>query len=143
MLIRSRKFQRMAETLLRVQRMTEAGGGEVLRTREELEDALERVGVSMTVARLMDPEALAHTLGGDAGKLWGVAEALYLDALLAEAEGRSERAAGSLRRAAVLFRRLEPGLDLPDGAVPPEERLREIELRTDGAARDGAGDGGA
>ena len=67
MLMRSQKFQRMAEILLRVQRMAEAGGGEVRRAREGLEEALERVGVSLAVARLMDPETLVRTLGGDAG----------------------------------------------------------------------------
>lgn len=126
MLIKSQKFQRMAETLLRVQQMVESEGGEVLRARQDLEDALQGVGVDMAVARLVDPETLARSLAGDAGKLWGVAEALYLDGVLAEAEGRDGEARERLRKSRVLFRRLEGGLDLPEGATPPGVRLEEI-----------------
>lgn len=137
MLIKSQKFQRLAETLLRVRQMVEGEGGETLEgarerldeAREGLDEALQAVGVDLAVARLVDPETLARTLEGDAGKLWGVAESLYLDGVLARAEGRGERAGDRLRKARVLFGRLEAGLELPEVAASPEERLREIDER--------------
>lgn len=131
MLIRSKKFQQMAEKLQRVQEAMEREGGEALRVRERLEEALQAVGVDMDVARLLDSASLVHALEADAGKLWGVAEALYLEALVAESVGQEDRVRDRLRKARVLFGRLEPGLDLPEAAASPEERLREIEARLD------------
>lgn len=132
MLIRSQKFQRMAEKLARVERMTEREGGEREELRKPLEEALRGVGVELATARLMDRETLARALEGDPARLWGVAEALYLDGVLAGAEGDEPRAEARLRKALALYGRLEPGLELPDEAAAPAERIEEIEARLEG-----------
>lgn len=129
MLIRSKKFQQMAEKLQRVAASVEREGGETVELRGRLEEALQAVGVDVDAARLLDAETLARALASDAGKLWSVAEALYLEGLLARAEGDEERAEARLGKAGVLFSHLEAGLDLPEAAASPEDRLREIERR--------------
>lgn len=131
MLIRSKKFQQMAEKLQRVQASLERAGGEVVDLRDRIEEALESAGVDVDAARLLDAGTLARALGSDVGKLWGVAEAMYLEGLVADAEGDRPRAEVRLRKARALFDRLETGLDLPDAAAEPGERLREIEARLD------------
>lgn len=129
MLIRSKKFQQMAEKLQRVQASMEREGGETLELRGRLEEALQAVGVDVEATRLLDAGTLARALASDPGKLWGVAEATYLEGRLAGSEGDRERARSRLRKAAVLFRALDPGVGLPDAAARPDERVRQIEAR--------------
>lgn len=124
---KAQKFQQMAEVLSRIQRMIEREGGEPSEVRERLAGVLVQLGVDLEVARLLDPETLAETLAGDVGKLWGVAEVLYLDAHLALAEERASEARVWLEKARRLYERVEPGLELPEGSAAPEARLRRID----------------
>lgn len=129
MLLKAQKFQRMAEALLRVQQMTESKGADPVRARRHLEKGLEELGVDLEVVRLLDAGTLADSLAGDPGKLWGAAEALYLEGLLAVAEDRRTEARERFRKARRLFARLEGDLELPEETVPPGKRLRDIETR--------------
>lgn len=129
MLLKAQKFQRMAEALLRVQQMAESGGGDPVRARRHLERGLEEMGVDLEVVRLLDSGTLADSLASEPGKLWGAAEALHLEGLLAAAEGRRGEADERFRKARQLFTRLEANLELPEGTVSPDERLREIGMR--------------
>jgi hypothetical protein len=131
MLLRAQKFQRMAEALLRVQQMAESKGADPVRARRHLEKGLEELGVDLEVVRLLDAGTLVESLAGDPGKLWGAAEALYLEGLLAAAEDHRTEARERFRKARRLFARLTGDLELPEDMVPLGERLREIGTRLD------------
>lgn len=131
-LSKAQQFQRLAQLLARIQEMIQARGGDPAVAREKLKDVAERVGVDLEVVRLLDPDTVAAILSpGGAGKVWSVAEVLYLEGILALAEGRDAasreaEAVDRLQRARRLYQHVEPGLDLPEGTPSPEERLREI-----------------
>lgn len=126
-LSRAREFERLAEVLARVQRMIESEGGAPARVREALEEAVGLLGVDLDVVRLLDLDTLSGSLVGDPGRLWGVAEVLYVEGVLAVEEGRPEVAEDRLRRARMLYARLEPGLEVPEGMTRPEARRRRID----------------
>lgn len=126
-MITAREFARLAGLLGRIEGLIEARGGDPAAVREKLAEAVERVGVDLDVVCLLEPDTVAAILApGGAGKLWGVAEVLYLEGILALAEEREPEAADRLERARRLYEHLEAGLDLPEGIPSPEERLRQI-----------------
>lgn len=130
-ILNAQQLQRLAESLLRLERMLEAEGGDASRIEEGLEEVAARLGAHLEIVRMADPGTLLAVLDpegrGDTGKLWAAAEILYLDGLLAGAEGRPEAARERMERAAFLYRRLAPDARLPEGVAAPEERLARIE----------------
>jgi hypothetical protein len=70
---------------------------------------------------------LAPGGGGDPGKLWVVAELLYLDWVAALAKRDEGAAADRNAKALLLFRRVGQGLGHPEGAPPPQERITTLE----------------
>jgi len=160
-LLKAQRLQRLAEKLGRIEsrlaraagQVEEAEAGEAAdgdaadgdkgggRPEMDLEEAAARAGVEMETLRRLDGATLARALspGGrpDPGRLWAAAELLYLDAVRARAEGQEASARRSLDKAARLYRRLGDGLELPEGATPPAERLAAIEERTVGEGEPG------
>lgn len=127
-LSRAQKFERIARILERIQAMIESEGGEPAEARRELEDVLRRIGVDLEVALLLDAATLADTLAaGGAGKLWSVAEVLYLRGVAERAHGREEESVLCLDKARRLFERLEETAELPEAATPPGRRRRQID----------------
>ncbi len=138
-LLKAQRLQRLAEKLGRIESRLAGASGELEGAEEELEEAAARTGVELEAVRRLDGATLVRALspGGrpDPGRYWTVAEILYLDALRAEAEGDAGTAGRRLRKARRLFERARgaAGLDLPEGAAPPEERIRAVEDRLDEA----------
>jgi hypothetical protein len=134
---KAQRLQRLAERLLEMQRRLEAGGGDATHIREGLEEAARRIGADLDIVRLAHPDTVLQVLapdgGGDPGKLWGVGEILYLDGLCWLATGDEDAGIASLQKARRLLARLPPDLSLPAGAVPPSERLREVDRILDAA----------
>ena len=128
----TKKYQRMAELLQRVQGEIEGEGGETLvRAEGGLEEAAREVGLALDVARLVDADTLVRTFAGgrdpDPGRCWAAAELLFLDGLLSRERGDGEGARDLLAKARALYGRIGEGLALPEGAVSAEERLRRLE----------------
>jgi hypothetical protein len=127
--LNAQQLQRLAESLLRLERLLEAEGGDPTVVREGLEEEAHRMGVHLEVVRLADPETLLQMhgpgAGGGPGKLWAMAEILYLDGLRARAEGHHVESDQRLETAMILFSQTDPGLELPEGYPAPEERMEE------------------
>ncbi len=131
---KAQQMQQLAELLLELERSLEREGGEPPHELvQRLDVEARNTGIPLDLLRLSHPDTLEEILApggsGDPGRMWGAAELLYLDGLLALAEGDSDQAADRLGKAERLYRRVEPGLELPEGAVPLEERraaLREL-----------------
>lgn len=127
-LSKAQKYERIARVLERIQGMIESEGGEPAEARRGLEDVLGRIGVDLEVALVLDAATLGDTLAaGGAGKLWSVAEVLYLQGRMELAENRPEEAVLRLRKARGLFERLDETSELPEGAASPHRRRREID----------------
>lgn len=146
-ILSSQRMQRLAQKLQQVEQGVERSGGEVedaldeaadeARDRpdtgidDELEDIAARSGVELSTVRRMDPGTLSRTLargpGGGGGRLWTAAEVLFMDGLAARARGEDAVARSRWEKAAVLYRELDEGLELPEEAMPPGERLARIE----------------
>lgn len=127
--LNAHQLQRLAEAMLRLERLLEAEGGDPAVVREGLEEEAHRMGVHLEVVRLADPETLLQMHGpeggGDPGKLWAIAELLYLDGLRARAEGHDVESDQRFETALNLFSRTDPGLEIPEGYPTPEERMDE------------------
>ena len=128
---KAQQMQQLARLLMRLETLLERVGGDASHELEEsLEDAAERTGVHLEILRLAGPETIEEVLapggGGDPGKVWGAAEVLFLDGLLAHAQGRAVEARDRLEKAHRLYLLLEPDLELPDEAVPPAQRIRSL-----------------
>lgn len=141
---KAEKLQRLADILRRVQEAVEAEGGELVRAREELDEVGRRAGLDLEVARVTDAATLEGVLAvggeGSSGRRWIAAEALFLDGLLAWAEGRDADALDRLEKARRLYRSLGEGLDLPEDATPPAARIRradELAARISEGSADG------
>ena len=155
-LLKAQRLQRLAEKLGRIESRLARASGEVeeaeageagtaeagadaaaggeaaaAEPEAELEEAAARAGVELETLRRLDGATLERALspGGrpDPGRFWAAAELLYLDAVRARAEGQADLARRSLQKARRLYRRADDGLDLPEGATPPAERLAAIE----------------
>ena len=140
--LNAQQLQRLAESLLRLERLLEAQGGDPPEIREGLEEAAHRMAVHLEVVRLADPDTLLGMhgpgSGGDPAKLWAMAELLFLDGLVCRAEGNHHEALARIETALALFPEVDPGLDLPESAPAPAERIRQ---GRDLVAADRAGDG--
>lgn len=127
--LNAQQLQRLAESLLRLERLLEAEGGDPTVVREGLEETAHRMGVHLEVVRLADPETLLQmhgpASGGDPGKLWAMAEILFLDGLRARAEGNDAEACQRFETATALFSRIDPELEIPEGYPAPEARMDE------------------
>jgi len=124
---KAQRMQQLAQQLLALQRRLEAGSGDTTHIREGLEEVARRVGVDLEIVRLAHPDTVLDVLapegGGDPGKVWAVAEVLFLDGIRARAEGEPGEGLDALRKARYLYRTLGEGLVLPDEATPPDQRL--------------------
>lgn len=157
-ILSAQRMQRLAEKLRRVEQSVERGGSELEDVREEgvseapsrqevhdleedLTSASARVGVDLQAARRMDAETLARMLSrgtvAGGGRLWAAAEILFVDGLTARVRGESTVARARWEKAAFLYRRLGAGLELPEGATPPPERIERIEAWMAESGRDG------
>lgn len=87
-------------------------------------------GLDLDVARRLDASMLLTWLAPldeiDPGRLWLLGELLYLDGLLANREGETERARTDLERAQTLLSRLEPQWRPQADLSSAAERLAEI-----------------
>lgn len=145
-ILSSQRMQRLAAKLQQVEEGVERAGGELEDVKEEaaddrgrpeaaVEDELAeiaaRAGVELSTARRMDGATLSRALsrgpGGGGGRLWTAAEVLFVDGLAARARGERRVARSRWEKSAYLYRQLDEGLDLPEDATPPEERLERIE----------------
>lgn len=127
----TRRFQRMVELLQRIQGQMEKEGGELAATVEEdLDAAAREAGLDLQVARLVDAATLEALLTGgahpDEGRIWAVAEVLYMDGLRARRQGMEDDFRLLLEKAAALYGHIGDDLALPAGSPGPGERLREI-----------------
>ena len=129
--LNAQQLQRLAESLLRLERQLEEAGADASHVREGLDEVASRVGVHLQIARLASPDTLLGVVSPgerkDSGKLWAVGEVLYLDGVRALAEGDPVEARGSWEKARLLLEHVEPGLDLPDDAASPRERVRDLD----------------
>lgn len=146
-ILSSQRMQRLAARLQQVERGVERAGGEVEDAEEEapdegrdrpeaaVEDDLSeiaaRAGVDLSTVRRMDAATLTRALsrgpGGGGGRLWAAAEVLYVDGLSARVRGEDSIARSRWEKAACLYRQLDEGLELPEGAVSPASRLERME----------------
>lgn len=145
-ILSSQRMQRLAAKLQQVEEGVERAGGELEDVKEEaaddrarpeaaVEDELAeiaaRAGVELSTARRMDGATLSRALsrgaGGGGGRLWTAAEVLFVDGLAARARGEDRVARSRWEKSAYLYRQLDEGLDLPEDATPPGERLERIE----------------
>lgn len=131
-LFNTQKYQRLAELEARVQKaIEEAGAGGLDWAEEELVEAAGMAGFDLHVARLLDGPSLEAVLrageDGSEGRVWVAAEALFIDGVLARAEGREEEALDRLAKARRLYARLDPELRLPGVGSSPRERGRLLE----------------
>lgn len=131
---KAQKLQRLAELLQEIQRRQEAGGGEALLAEDKLREVAIRIGVDLDVVRVATPDTLLGMLtpgrDPDPGKLWAVAEVLYLDWRAARAAGDTEAAADRRAKALLLYGAVGPEAALPAGVVPPAERMDELGTET-------------
>ncbi len=127
--LNAQQLQRLAESLLRLERLLEAQGGDPPVIREGLEEAAHRMAVHLEVVRLADAGTLLSmhgpASGGDPGKLWAIAELLFLDGLVCRAEGRDDEARTRVRTALELFPHIHADLELPPVAPSPEARIEQ------------------
>ncbi len=127
--LNAQQLQRLAESLLRLERLLEAEGGDTGVIREGLDEAAHRMGVHLAVVRLADAGTLLQVhgpgSGGDPGKLWATAELLFLDGLRARAEGHLGEAERRIETALALFQEVDPGLVLPELSPSPQRRVDE------------------
>lgn len=128
---KAQKFQRLAELEARVQKaIEEAGAGGLDWAEEELADAAGMAGFDLEVARVLDGPSLETVLAagseGSSGRVWLAAETLFIDGVVALAEGREGDARDRLEKARLLYGTLEPDVHLPRVAARPEERLARI-----------------
>lgn len=130
-LLKAQRLQQLAEKLRQIENRLERAGGELTEVREGLEEAAARTGVDLETVRALDGRTLEITLspGGrpDPGRFWAVAEVLYLDGLQAHARGHGAATERRLEKARRLYEAGAGGLDLPDDAASPDDRLRRIE----------------
>lgn len=130
MLLKAERMQQLARKLAQLEASLQAQGGELRKVREGLEEAAAAVGVDLETVRRLDADTLSAALapgGGPApGRLWVAAEVLFLDGLVARADGRDDAARGRLSKARRLYRRMGGGLELPEDAAAPGERLERI-----------------
>lgn len=121
----------MRDTILR--RQTDGAN-----VQAQIREIAEQAGLDLTIARTLDPASLllwlAPTSDFDAGRVWLMAELLYLEGLEAssglEASGRAE-----LERAIALFSHLPPEWKPAADLAPAAERVAEIRGLLDGEAR--------
>jgi hypothetical protein len=129
--LNAQQLQRLAEALLRLQRLLEAEGGDASGVEEGLEEVAARLRVHLEMVRLADRGTLMEVLapGGDPdhGRLWAVGELLFLDGLRAAAEAKVGEALDRLEKAELLLGSVDPAVRLPERATEPRARLREIE----------------
>ena len=129
----AQKLQRLAEMLQEMERRQEAGGGEAHLVEEGLEEVAVRIGVDREILKLATPETLLHVLspgaGGDPGKLWVVAEILYLEHCRALARGDREEARAAGEKALLLYREVGGDLEIPDPAPSPEARIQDLDRK--------------
>jgi hypothetical protein len=99
----------------------------------DLRHAAQLGGLDLDLLRLCDGPTLLQlvTPGGDPepARTWLAAESLYLDGLAADLEGARDEAVGSLAKALMLYRLIQPGPFLPTGIPEAGERVRDIEAR--------------
>jgi hypothetical protein len=99
----------------------------------ELRRTLQQVGFDLDLARLADPPSLERMVAPtgelDPTRGWMVAEALYIDGLEAQLDGRDVDACRSLGKALRLFRLFDPRHLIPSGFPEAKERIDEIEER--------------
>lgn len=136
-LLKAQRLQQLARKLGEIEERLERGGGQLPGVVEGLEEASARAGVELETARRLDADTLCRVLspGGDPdpGRLWAVAEVLYLHGLTARAQG-DEAAECRLEKARRLFARVRDLPGLPEGAPAPEERIATIsDMRFPGA----------
>ncbi|MFW6200020.1 MAG: hypothetical protein ACOC8K_05560 [Gemmatimonadota bacterium] len=136
---KAQQMQRLAELLQRIQKTIEGEGGDLLKAEDDLRGVAREAGLDLEIARMADGPTLEAVLTGGGedteSRRWLAAEVLFVDGLLAleraareaEAEEAETEAAAPWAKARHLYRTLPEALDLPAGAVEPEERLRRIE----------------
>lgn len=102
----------------------------------ELRRSLHQIGLDIDIIRLADGPTLERTVAPtgelDVTRGWFAAEALYLDGLEAQVEGRELDARLSFEKALRLFRLFDPSVPLHTSFVEAGERIREIEERLAG-----------
>ncbi|MFQ6046027.1 MAG: hypothetical protein ACE5PT_06675 [Gemmatimonadales bacterium] len=99
----------------------------------ELRKSLQQIGLDIDIIRLADGATLERIVAPtgelDVTRGWFAAEALYLDGLQAELEGREPDARLSFAKALRLFRLFDPRVPLHTSFPEAADRIREIEER--------------
>jgi hypothetical protein len=124
-----RVIERFARALIGVRNRLLKQGDESAESLPSIHEIATDAGLDLTVARSLDPRSLLMWLAPtgeiDAGRLWLMAELLYLEALRGRAE-RTDSWRGDAERALAIESKLEenwgPGL----GLATPAERIREL-----------------
>jgi hypothetical protein len=127
--LNAQQLQRLAESLMRLERLLEAEGGDPTVVREGLDETAYRMGVHLEAVRLADAATLLSlhgpASGGDPARLWAMAELLFLDGLRAAAQEGGTEASHRIRTALTLFAEVDPGLEVPEGIPSPPRRIEE------------------
>ncbi len=131
MLLKAHRMQQIARKMAQLEASLAGASGELHELREELEETAATTGVELETIRRLDAGTLTGALapGGSPapGRLWAAAEVLFLDGLAALGEGRDATARRRLGKARHLYAELGDGLELPEGAAAPENRLERID----------------
>ena len=127
-----RLIEQLGTMLAELRRRVLGGRAEGPEIREEMNQALQRVGLDLDLALSASSETLAMLVAPtgevDPTRCWVLAECLYIHGLEREAAGEPGEAAASYERARHLFKVLEPGSAFY-GLEEANERRADIEER--------------
>lgn len=107
-----------------------ASPGEV---RAQLHETLQQVGFDIEIALVADADTLirmvAPTGEVEPGRMWLIAEAMYVEGLDAALDGRETEARFTLEKALRLFQMFDASAPVVSGFPEARERIEEIEDR--------------
>lgn len=133
-----RLIEQMGAALVELRNRILGRKTDALRIQEDLSGLAGQAGYDMELLRGFSAETL-HMLvspAGDVepGRCWLIAELLYLDGLQAQVEERTEDARGTLGKARILFRLIEPAGGMLVGLPEAAERVTDIDVRLEALA---------
>jgi hypothetical protein len=128
-----RMIEQLGQTLIALRRVILGQSALPGDVEDRLMEVSRTAGLDLALARAATPETLqmmvAPTGEVDPSRCWLIGEMLFLDALQAEAEERTDDARAGFEKALRLFGIIEPGGVFLTGWPEAEERIAEIRGR--------------